>query len=128
MKRLFVSFGLIALLAAACGVHLVCLSRLTGQLTDLLTQAQERVEAEDWEDALRLTRQARERWMDQEGYLHTTLHHNDIDAILVSFDEAMAFLQGREHQPAEYAAVNARLITQLGLLIESELPSLTNLL
>ena len=43
-------------------------------------------------------------------------------------DEALAFLEGGEKQPAEYAAVNARLLTQLGLLVEAELPSLTNLL
>ncbi|MDE6589019.1 MAG: DUF4363 family protein, partial [Oscillospiraceae bacterium] len=65
---------------------------------------------------------------EHEGYLHITLRHTDIDAILVSFDEALAFLQGDEHQPAEYAAVNARLITQLELLIEAALPTITNLL
>ena len=128
MKRLYISFGLIALLAAACSVHILCLGRFTGQLTDLLTQAQERVDQEDWEGAVQLTQQAKERWMEHDGYLHVTLHHSDIDTILVSFDEALAFLQGREHQPAEYAAVNARLITQLGLLIEAELPTITNLL
>lgn len=128
MKRLYISLGLIALLAAACSVHIFCLNRFTGQLADLLTQAQKQVEAEDWDSALRLTQRAKDQWMEQEGYLHITLHHSDIDTILVSFDEALAFLQGSEHQPAEYAAVNARLITQLGLLIEAELPTITNLL
>ena len=128
MKRLYVSLGLIALMAALCGVHTVYLGRFTGQLTDLLTQAQAQVDGEDWEGAVRLTQEAKDKWKDHEGYLHTTLHHTDIDAILISFDEALAFLQGSEHQPAEYAAVNARLITQLGLLIEAELPTITNLL
>lgn len=128
MKRLYVSLGLVALLALLCGLHIIHLSRFTGQLTQLLTQAQAQVDQEDWERATQLTRQARDRWMEHEGYLHTTLHHNDIDAILISFDEALAFLEGREQQPAEYAAVNARLITQIQLLLEAELPTLTNLL
>ena len=109
MRRLYVSLGLVALLAALCTVHTVYLSRFTGRLTQQLTQAQE-------------------DWTAHEGYLHTTLRHTDIDAILISFDEALSFLQAGERQSAEYAAVNARLITQIGLLIEAELPTLPNLL
>ena len=128
MKRLYVSLGLIALLAALSGVHTLYLSRFTGELAGLLTQAQEQVEREDWAAATQLTRQAKEQWVGNEGYLHITLRHADIDAILVSFDEALAFLQANEHQSAEYAAVNAKLLTQLALLLEEELPTITNLL
>ena len=128
MRRLYAALGLLALLAVLCGIHTVHLSRFTGQLTDLLTQAQELVERDDWEAAARLTREAKGRWTDHEGYLHTTLRHADIDAILISFDETLAYLTGDERQPAEYAAANARLITQIQLLIEAELPTLTNLL
>lgn len=128
MKRLYVSVGLIVLLAVLCGVHTLYLGRFTDGLTELLTQAQEQVERGDWDAAARLTRQAREQWVDNDGYLHITLRHTDIDAILVSFDEALAFLQANEHQSAEYAAVNSKLLTQLALLIEAELPTITNLL
>ena len=128
MRRLYVALGLLALLALLCGVHTIHLSRFTGQLSDLLTQAQDMVERDDWEGAARLTQEAKGRWMDHEGYLHTTLRHADIDAILISFDETLAYLTGDERQPAEYAAANARLITQIQLLIEAELPTLTNLL
>lgn len=128
MRRLYVPLGLLVLLAVLCTVHTVYLDHFTGELSDLLAQAQEQVAREDWEEADRLTRQAKEIWVDHEGYLHTTLRHADIDAILISFDEALAFLRAGERQSAEYAAVNARLITQIGLLLESELPSLTNLL
>ncbi|MDE6260725.1 MAG: DUF4363 family protein [Oscillospiraceae bacterium] len=128
MKRLYLSIGLIALLAALSGLHTWQLNRVISQLTDQLTQAQELVEREDWEGAARLTHQAKDRWMECEGYLHITLRHADTDAIQISMDEALAFLEGGEKQPAEYAAVNARLLTQLGLLVEAELPTLTNLL
>ena len=128
MRRLYLSVGLIALMAALSALHVWHLNDLTGQLTAQLTQAQALAQREDWDGAARLTRQAKERWTGYEGYLHTTLRHTDIDAILVSFDEALAFLRAGERQSAEYAAVNARLITQIGLLLESELPTLTNLL
>ena len=128
MKRLYVSIGLIVLLAALSGLHIWHLNSVTGQLTALLTQAQEQVKREDWDQAARLTRQAKDCWMEHESYLHLTLRHTDTDAILISMDEALAFLEGGEKQPAEYAAVNARLLTQLGLLVEAELPTLTNLL
>ena len=128
MKRLYVSLGLIALLAVLCGVHIVYLSRFTDELTGLLTQAQEQVERGNWESATQLTRQAKEQWVANDGYLHITLRHADIDAILVSFDEVLAFLRASERQSAEYAAVNAKLLTKLALLIEEELPTITNLL
>ena len=128
MKRLYIALGLVALLAVLCTVHTVYPGQLTADLSGLLAQAQEQVERGDWAGADRLTRQSKEIWVEHEGYLHTTLRHTDIDAILVSFDEALAFLRAGERQSAEYAAVNARLITQIGLLLESELPTLTNLL
>ncbi len=128
MRRLYLSVGLIALMAALSGLHVWHLNDLTGQLTAQLTQAQALAQREDWDGAARLTRQAKERWTGHEGYLHTTLRHTDIDAILISLDETLAFLEGGEKQPAEYAAANARLLAQLALLVEAEVPTLANIL
>ena len=128
MRRLYLSVGLIALMAALSGLHIGHLNDLTGQLTAQLTQAQALAQREDWDGAARLTRQAKERWTGHEGYLHTTLRHTDIDAILISLDETLAFLEGGEKQPAEYAAANARLLAQLALLVEAEVPTLANIL
>lgn len=128
MRRLYISLGLILFLTALSGAHVWYLTRFTGQLTDLLSQAQEQVEREDWEQAAGLTRDAQEQWMSRNGYLHIALRHADTDAIQISFDETLAFLEADERQPAEYAASNLRLITQLELLTESELPIFTNLL
>ena len=128
MRRLYLSVGLIALMAALSALHVWHLNDLTGQLTAQLTPAQALAQREDWDGAARLTRQAKERWTGHEGYLHTTLRHADIDAILISLDETLAFLEGSEKQPAEYAAANARLLAQLALLVEAEVPTLTNIL
>jgi len=128
MRRLYISIALIALMAAGSGLHIWHLDGFIGQISALLAQAQERVEREDWDGAAALTREAKDRWTAHEGYLHVTLRHTDTDAIQLSMDEALAFLEGGEKQPAEYAAVNARLLGQLGLLVEAELPTLANLL
>ncbi|MCI9549350.1 MAG: DUF4363 family protein [Oscillospiraceae bacterium] len=128
MRRLYLSVGLIALMAALSALHVWHLNDLTGQLTAQLTQAQALAQQEDWDGAARLTRQAKERWTGCEGYLHVTLRHADIDAILISLDETLAFLEGSEKQPAEYAAANARLLAQLALVVEAEVPTLANIL
>ncbi len=128
MRRLYISTALIVLMAVLSGLHIWHLDNFTDQLAGQLAQAQKMAAQEDWEGAARLTRQAKERWVDHEGYLHITLRHTDIDAILISLDEALAFLEGGEKQPAEYAAVNARLLAQLALLVEAEVPTLTNIL
>ena len=81
MRRLYVSVGLIALMAALSGLHVWHMDTFTGQLSDLLTQAQEQVERENWDEATRLTHQVKDRWMNHERYLHITLRHADTDAI-----------------------------------------------
>lgn len=128
MKRIWIAAALILALAALSACHVLYLGRFTGQLTDLLSQAQEQVEQGDWLRAEELTRQALEEWERNGAYLHTTMRHDDIDSVLISFHEVLAYLTGQERQPAEYAAANSRLITQLSLLLEAELPSLKNLL
>lgn len=128
MKRLWISAALILALAGLSAAHVLYLRHFTGQLTELLTQAQQLVNEDHWQDADEITRQAVSIWENNAFYLHTTLRHEDIDAILTSFQEVLAFLDGQERQPAEYAAANARLITLLDLLLEAELPTLKNLL
>ena len=128
MKRLWISAALILSLALLAGCHVLYLGRLTGELVDLLDQAQEQVLQDDWSQAEALTSQSLKLWQRHEFYLHSTMRHNDIDTVLVAFHEVLAFLEGQERQPAEYAAANRRLTTQLELLLESELPTLQNLL
>lgn len=128
MRRLSVCLALIALLAGLCAVHTWYLDRLTGELSAQLTRAQKLAGEGDWAGAAQLTRQAREQWRRREGYLHITLRHADTDAIQLSMDEALAFLEGAEKQSAEYAAANARLLGRLELLAEEERPTLANVL
>ena len=128
MKRLFISAVIILSLTVLAGCHVLYLRHLTGELIGLLDQAQEQVAEDDWAQAEALTRDALATWTANDFYLHSTLRHNEIDTVLVAFQEVLAFLEGQERQPAEYAAANRRLTAQLELLLESELPTLQNLL
>ena len=128
MKRLWISAVIILSLTVLAGCHVLYLRHLTGELIDLLDRAQEQVAEDDWAQAEALTRDALAIWTANDFYLHSTLRHNEIDTVLVAFQEVLAFLEGQERQPAEYAAANRRLTAQLELLLESELPTLQNLL
>ena len=128
MKRLVIAASLLVLLLGLSAAHVWCLHSLAEEVTAALTQAQEEAESGHWEVAAAITQRAKTRWMENEGYLHATLHHRDIDAVLGYFGETLAYLQGQERQPAEYAAANARLITQIRLIDEGELPTWKNLL
>lgn len=127
MKRLLCSVVLLAALVSGCSLHVWYLSHETQALSVQLEQAGEAVQQGDWETAYDLTQNAWKNWENQMFYLHTTLHHDDIDGVSTAFQEALAILEQRE-QPGEYAAANARILYQLELLVEAELPSLQNIL
>lgn len=127
MKRLWAAVSIILLLIALTLLNVFCLGQMTQTLTRSLVSAQDYAEQNDWPQAVHLTRQARDSFNAHSFYLHVTLRHEDIDAIEVSFQEALEFL-AHPQQLAEYTAVNARLIAQLGLLSEAELPTLKNIL
>lgn len=128
MKRIGIALALILLMAGLFLFHIQCLGHLTNNLADLLTQAEQQVSRDDWPAAESLTRQALDLWESNDFYLHSTMRHTDIDAILVHFHQVLAYLEGGEHQPAEYAAANAQLIREIELLWEAELPTLQNIL
>lgn len=127
MRRLIASILLVAALAGGAAGHVWYLTEQTQSISQQLQQAHEKVESGDWDGAYTLTQQAWEQWEGQMLYLHTTLHHQDIDQVSTAFRETLAILKQQE-QPGEYVAANARILYQLELLVEAELPSLKNIL
>lgn len=127
MRRLIASILLVAALAGGAAAHVWYLTQQTQSISQQLQQAHEMVESGDWDEAYNLTQQAWEQWEGQMLYLHTTLHHEDIDQVSTAFRETLAILKQQE-QPGEYVAANARILYQLELLVEAELPSLKNIL
>lgn len=127
MKRLWISCLILLLLAGIAALHLSRLESLTSELIEQLEHVELSLKYSDWSGAKNCVDQIYEQWESQAFYLHTMLRHTDIDAIRSSLREVMAYLDTQE-DTAECLAVTARLINQLELLLEAELPTIKNLL
>lgn len=127
MRRLWIAVGILLALCAATMANVLGITGVTHQVVTVLNQAQESVEGGDWDRAEKLTLQAEQSFRGWAFYLHITLRHSDIDAVEVAFQEVKQLLHYRE-RPGEYAAANARLVTRVELLAESEAFTLINIL
>lgn len=127
MKRLVISCLIILSLVGLMGIHVSSLKALTGELIGQLETVKTHIAGEEWSKASKGIHQVLTTWEKHAFYLHTTLRHTDIDAIRTSIKEITAYLDSREDQ-AECLAVTAKLVNQLELLLEAELPTLKNLL
>ncbi|MCD8376077.1 MAG: DUF4363 family protein [Oscillospiraceae bacterium] len=127
MRRLWVSCVILAVLFSLTLLNTRYLKNCTGQWIALLEEAQELVEAGDWEAAYARTRMACEQWESRDVYLHMVLQHEDVDEILLSFQQVLQLLEHRE-DGGEYFASNASLMASIGLLYETEQLNLKNLM
>ena len=126
MKRFWIALLLLGAILTGPLFHIRSLHGFTDTLAGLLEQADELAAAEQWEQAQTLTQQAKDTWADRDVYLHVLLRHADTASIYAGFRETLALLDSREY--GEYAAANARLITQIQLLYEAEQLTLKNIL
>lgn len=127
MKRLWIAVAILFLLCGATLANVYCLTRFTADLSRSLIQAQQAVETGSWDQAADITARTEAAFQKRAAYLHITLRHEDIDVIETSFHEVMELL-AHEERVGEYAAANARLISLMDLLAESECPTLRNIL
>lgn len=127
MKRLWSSALIILLLVGLTGLHVSHLETLTDELIGQLEAAETSLDQKNWTGAKRTVQEVYDRWERQAFYLHTMLRHTDIDAIRTSLREVLAYLDSKE-DTAECRAAAAKLINQLELLLEAELPTIKNLL
>jgi len=127
MRRLLLSLALIAALIGLSGLHVIHLEKLTGTLIAQVRQTEDLVTAQRWNEAAQLLSEAQREWETHAFYLHVTLRHTEIDGIRACLYEVQSYLSSQEDE-AECLAVSARLINQLELLLEAELPTIKNLL
>lgn len=127
MKRLAAAVGIILLLFLLSFRHAARLTAITEELISDLKQVDALVLSSDWNGALDIVRQAEEKLEQHSTYLHTTLHHADLDGIRASLREVGSYLQSADDE-AECLAVSARLVHLLELLAEEEHLSLGNIL
>lgn len=124
MKRLWAAVAILVCILAATLANGWWVKELSADLTHRLEAAQTLTERGEWERAAGLTQQAFQEWERQSFLLHSLLRHGDTDQIYISFQSVQQYLKLEEMD--QYAAANAQLIAQLGLLAEAEEPSLKN--
>ena len=127
MKRLLLPSLLILLIACGSLLNSHSLTKLTLELSDMLSEAQLLAEPGRTDEALTLTEQAEKAFLEYSAYLHSTLNHQTIDEIRFSFSEVLEYLRKDDFGP-RYTAANSALIIQLQLLADAEEFSLNNLL
>jgi hypothetical protein len=125
MKRLWISFAILILIAALSVWSASNLSSVCSQLTEVLKAADQAVSRGDWESAQQLTEQAADQWEKKSTYLYMVVPHTFPDEITSEFYEVLALLRWQEG--AEYTSANQRLIVRLSHLGRSEQLTLGNL-
>lgn len=125
MKRAVAAVALLAVMVALGIWHVAALSDLVGGMEDLLVQAEAQAERGEWQEAEKLTLQAKDRWKAKDFYLHVALRHEALDDVDADFGEVLELLRAQEE--GEYSAVNARLKIRLYLLADAERAAVENL-
>ena len=126
MRRLYAACGILLLLLGLSLANGWYAHRISHRAAEELERAQSLAAAENWEQAQSVTEDAFQRWQDNAFYLHTVIRHEDADQILRTFCQVRQYLSDRDW--GQYAAANADLIVQLGLLSEKEGAALDNVL
>lgn len=106
----------------------------TQKLENLIVPMQEKLaiaerlvsEEDNWEEAIVLTNEVYNSWVENKDYLHISLAHSQVDRVHSTMRESLAFLEHKEI--GEYYASNQRLIIDLGLIFEMEQLSIDNIL
>ncbi len=127
MRRLWISLAVLIALVCATFCNSRYLHNYTQELVTLLKQAEFCAADGDWDAAGDKTEAALDRWHSHDTFLHMVFLHRDTDAILLSFKEVQQLIVHQE-DGGEYSAANARLITQIELLHETEQLNWKNLL
>ena len=126
MKRLWIAVAiLLGMLGSTLG-NSKYIDHTVSQLLNQLTAAHEQAQASNWARAAQLTEQVVDHWQRHDFYFHIMLPHEDIDEIHLAFQEVEEYLKLEE--PDQYNAASAKLITQLGLLVEMEQLNIKNIL
>jgi hypothetical protein len=77
-KEIFIGVLLLLMIAGSI-INMVYLNKITDDLIELILQAEECAQNDDWENALSLTEQAYEDWKSKDDYTHIMLRHSEIN-------------------------------------------------
>ena len=98
----------------------------TGTWQEMLDEADDTAQAEQWDEALRQLQETYDNWNSSQTFFHTIMEHEELDEAESLFATVFAACDARD-APDFHAAV-AQLDTQLGLLAETQAISVKNIL
>lgn len=126
MKYLYIGVTILALCLTLCLVLTAALERHTKEAADLLQQALDYADQEQFAQAEQLVLQAQALWHDKHGFFCTMLRHDAANEIYTTFYELIEYAQNdcvEEFEPS-----CAALIEQIRHLAEIENLSYYNIL
>ena len=126
MKRLWLGVGILMALMAAGFWAADYADRIHGEISDVLEDASRAALEEDWQQAVALGKQAREKWEKNRGVPAALSDHTVLDEIDAGF--ARLEVYGRDRHPTDFAAQSGALARQVEALGEGHRLSLSNLL
>ncbi len=125
MKRVIIA-ALILLFTLATSIGSgIYLNHSTNKVVAILEETKTAIEQEDWESALTLTEEARQRWMDTDFFHHLILKADSIESISIDFRELQQFLRHRDQ--TESAASSSCLTERLRMTAYKEQFRLENI-
>lgn len=126
MKSFWISCAILAALSIALLLNVHYLSQFLRAIDQQLDETSHFAYEEEWDKAIDLATQAKEKWHQKDVYLRVTLRHAEVDQINRFLEEMIAYLNTEEIQ--KFTASHALLRHQLLLLYEAETLTLQNIL
>ena len=126
MKRIVTISAVLGVILACSLLGLWYLSATASRMTALLEQAEQQMDAGDWEAAGETTAAARQAWEKAGGIIDTYINHDAVDSIGENLARLSSQLEQRQTRPARTVLETLRF--ELDRLCECEFPSVRNIL
>lgn len=126
MKRFWLGIVLLGVLLILGVLEAKYVQTITQPVSDILSQAVDAAQEEDWSKTGQLLQQAESRWQSQWSLLAAMNHHGPMEEIDSQFARADALLEGRAY--AEFTACCARIGEMIRALGDAHTFRVENLL
>ena len=118
MKHLWIGLALLALLLGAGGLATVGMDRICEPLGQDLTQAADRVQAGEWDQAISLAESSHNRWTKYRNLCASITNHEPMEEVDMLFDSLQIFADARD--PVRFADCCARLSALTDAISEAQ--------
>ncbi len=126
MKRIYISIIFLAVAFIGASVELGYVSAKTDFFISLINQADEHIEKENYNDALKLCNEMDDKWKDTSKTVDMMLNHEHIDSVGVNFAKMCSYIKNGNIDLYYSESINAK--KELAYIKESESLNMENIL